>query len=105
MQWLDNNHDLFGQWRIEVRPPNTHADDIFLHLIQVGDASLKEMSDSKSLTTDEMAGVRFSHENKEYEVMFSTSDEAGGKISIIENGQNILEEEFTNQVKQQKGLF
>lgn len=61
MQWLDNNHDLFGQWRIEVRPPNTHTDDIFLHLIQVGDASLKEMSDSKSLTTDEMAGVRFSH--------------------------------------------
>ncbi len=100
-----DTHDLFGQWRIEVRPDKPDSDDIFLHLIQVGDTSLKAMSDSKPMQTDEIVGVQFTHENKEYQVMFATRDEAGGKISIIENGRKILEEDFANQVKQQKGLF
>ena len=97
--------DLLGQWRIEVSPRTPRTDDIFLHLIQVGDTSLKAMSGSKPLKTEDMAGVSFSHEGREYEVLFATGDDAGGKITISENGRKILEEEFTDQVKQQKGLF
>ena len=52
-----------------------------------------------------MAGVSFSRGNREYEVMFSTGNDAGGKITINENGRKLLEEPFTNQVKKQKGLF
>jgi hypothetical protein len=97
--------DLLGQWRIEVRPPKPRADDIFLHLLHVGDTSLKSMSDSSPLKEDDMVGVSFSHGNREYQVMFATGNQAGGKIFIMENGRIILDEAFTNQVKQQKGLF
>ena len=97
--------DLLGQWRIEVRPPKPLKDDIFLHLIHVGESSLKSMSNSRPLKEDRMVGVSFSRENREYEVMFATSNDAGGKITISENSRKIIEEEFTNQVKQQKGLF
>ncbi|VAW18013.1 Heparinase II protein precursor [hydrothermal vent metagenome] len=105
MHWLDNNHDLFGQWRIEVTPDKPNKDDIFLHLIQVGDRSLESMANSTPVKTEDMAGVRFVYENKQYEVMFNTKNEAGGKISISQDGQKILEEKFTNEVKSQKGLY
>ncbi len=101
MKWLDNNHDLFGQWRIEVTPNKPATDDIFLHLIQVGDKSLKSMVDSTPVKTEDMSGVRFVHENKEYEVMFSTKNEVGGNISVSEDGRKILEEKFTDKVKSQ----
>ena len=100
-----DTHDLLGQWRIEVSPGKPETDDIFLHLIKVGDTSLKGISDSKPVKNGDMVGVGFTHENREYEIMFATRDEAGGKISIIENGRNILDEEFSSMVKQQKGLF
>ncbi len=99
MRWLDNNHDLFGQWRIEVTPGKSNTDDIFLHLLQVGDSSLQSMANSIPLKTDDMVGVRFVHEKKEYEVMFFVKDKAGGKISITQNGQKILEENFSDKVK------
>jgi len=105
MRWLDNNHNLFGQWRIEVSPGKPNTDDVFLHLIQVGDISLQSMIDSKPVKTDNMAGVQFIYKDKEYEVMFITQNGVGGKISINQNGQRILEENFTDKVKPQKGLF
>jgi heparin/heparan-sulfate lyase len=97
--------ELLGQWRIEVTPDKPNTDDIFLHLIQVGDSSLKSMANSTPVKTDDMIGVRFGYDNKEYEVMFATQNEAGGKISITQNSQRILEEKFTEIVKPQKGLF
>ncbi len=97
--------DLLGQWRVEVAPGKPNADDMFLHLIQVGDTSLNSMVVSTLVTVDDMTGVRFVYKNKEYEVMFFTKNEVGGKISILQNGQRILEENFADEVKKQKLLF
>lgn len=97
--------DLLGQWRIEVTPNKPNIDDIFLHFIHVGDTSLKSMVDSEPIKSDSMVGVRFIAGDKEYEVMFTTENEAAGKISISQNGLKILEENFSDQVKVQKGLF
>ena len=105
MQWLDDNHDLFGQWRIEVTPDKPNKDDVFLHLLQVGDTSLRSMSNSTVLKTDEMVGTSFVHEDKEYEVLFETGDGVGGKITIRKGGEKILEENFSDQVKPQKSMF
>ena len=105
MGWLDNNHELFGQWRIEVTPGKPDTDDIFLHLIQVGDSSLQSMAGSAALQIDDMVGVRFTQENKECEVMFFITDKTGGKIMISKNGQKILEEELLDNVKPQEGLY
>lgn len=99
MHWLDDNHDLFGQWRIEVTPEKPDTDDIFLHFIQVGETSLESMVDSESISSDGMVGVRFTVENKKYELKFWTKNEAGGRISISEDGQKILEEDFLKKVK------
>jgi heparin/heparan-sulfate lyase len=101
MRWLDNDHDLFGQWRIEVTPGKSNRDDIFLHLIQVGDSTLQAMVNSIPLKTDDMVGVRFVHDKKEFEVMFSIKDKVGGVISINQNGQKILQENFSDKVKPQ----
>jgi hypothetical protein len=97
--------ELFGQWRVEVSPGKPATDDIFLHLIQVGDASMKSMVKSKPLKTANSTGVMFSDQDSDYEVIFNTQGEVGGKISISRNNQRILEEYFTNKVKHQKGLF
>jgi hypothetical protein len=96
---------LLGQWRIEVYPGKPSIDDVFLHLIQVGDTSLKSMVTSRRVDKEGMTGVSFVHQNKEYEVIFSTTEKAGGAISITQNGQEILKEEFTNLVKRQTGWF
>ncbi len=105
MQWLDNKHDLFGQWRIEVTPGTSNKEDVFLHLLQVGDTSLHSMANSTLLKTQKMVGVRFIHEKEECEVMFSAEDSAGGKIFINKNGQTIIEENFSAKVKPQKDIY
>jgi len=97
--------NMLGQWRIEVTPDKLSADDIFLHLIQVGDTSLKSMVDSEPIECDDMVGVRFVLKDKKYEVMFITKNEVGGIISISKDGQKIIEEYFSDQVKVQQGLF
>lgn len=104
MHWLDNNNELFGQWRIEVTPGESKTDDIFLHLLQVGDTSLQSMANSTPLKRDDMLGLRFTHENKEYEILFFVKEQGGGRITISQNGQKILEEDFTDKVKPQQGL-
>jgi heparin/heparan-sulfate lyase len=102
---VPDTHELLGQWRMEVSPGKPATDDIFLHLIQVGDTSLPRMAESKPVKTGDRAGVKFSWEDKEYEIIFNTKGEAGGKISITRNNRCILEENFTDKVKSQKGLF
>ncbi len=97
--------ELLGQWRMEVTPGKPATDDIFLHLIQVGDISLPSMTDSEPVRTGNRTGVKLSYKDKEYEVMFNTKNEAGGTISISQNGQRILDENFSNKVKYQRGLF
>ncbi|MGC9343888.1 MAG: heparinase II/III domain-containing protein [Bacteroidales bacterium] len=97
--------DMLGQWRIEVTPDKPDTKDIFLHLIQVRETSLKSMVDSELIKSEEMVGVRFTLDDKEYEVMFTIKDEAGGKISINQDGRKILDEKFSDQVKKQQGLF
>jgi heparin/heparan-sulfate lyase len=101
MKWLDNDHELFGQWRIEVSPVESNTDDIFLHLLQVGDTSLYSMDNSTAVKMDDLVGVSFSHEKKKYEVMFFIKDKPGGRISIHEDGQKILEDNFSDKVKLQ----
>jgi hypothetical protein len=101
----DGTTDLLGQWRVEVSPGKPNTDDMFLHLIQVGDTSLESMVVSAPVTTDDMTGLRFTHENKEYEVMFNTDKEAGGRISISRDGRQILKDEFSIKVEKQRGMF
>ncbi|GAF88223.1 unnamed protein product, partial [marine sediment metagenome] len=100
-----DTHDLYGQWRVEVNPVESNTDDAFLHLIQVGNHNLQSMVQSEAVKTDDMMGVRFSYGSKEYTIIFSAKGEPGGRISINQDDQTVLDEEFTKTVKPQSGLF
>jgi hypothetical protein len=52
-----------------------------------------------------MTGVSFKYRQKEYEVKFYTRDKTGGRISVKKNGTELINENFSTQVKSQKGLF
>jgi len=84
---------------MEVTPATPATDDFFLHLIQVGDLSLKSMVNSTTLKKDGMTGVKFAYQDKEYEVTFHTQGNIGGEISIIRNKQQLLKEKFKESVK------
>jgi len=100
-----DTRELLGQWRIEVSPGKPETDDNFLHLIQVGDHSLQTMTKSNTVKKGDRVGVHFMYGQKEYTVMFDTKDKAGGKLSVKQNGDRLFEEDFTQKVKSQKGLF
>jgi heparin/heparan-sulfate lyase len=101
-----DNHPLYGQWRVEVSPGTENNNDVFLHLIQAGDRDkdIKTISTATKLEEQGMKGVQFTYEDKEYKVLFSTSGIASGKISITQNGNVIVNENFSNTVKLQSGL-
>jgi hypothetical protein len=101
---LPDTSELLGQWRIEVSPEKFNNEDIFLHLLQVGDNTLTSMVSSKSIRTEDHAGLRFAFQDKEFEILFALKNAAAGKISIFKSGQKVLEENFTDKVKPQKGL-
>lgn len=96
---------LLGQWRIEVSPLKAVMEDQFLHLVQVGDDSVKSMVNSDKIEEPGIAGVRFKFNSKVFEIKFATSGAPGGSISISSNGQKIRDEKFTSVVKPQSTLF
>ncbi len=105
MNWLDNEHDLFGQWRVEVVPEKAAKEDYFLHLIQVGDGAMEQMTVSKAIACGNSLGVGFQYGEKEFEVTFFKEGDTGGEITIFRKGRKILEENFTTDLKSQKGFL
>lgn len=99
-------YPLFGQWRVEVSPSTPQENDIFLHLIQVDDRSksITSLPSAKKIEVDNMKGVEFKYEDRYYKVLFSISGPAAGKITITENNQMIINENFTKTIKEQSGL-
>ena len=95
---IPDTHELLGQWRMEITPAEPATDDYFLHLIQVGNLSLKSMVKSTALNEDGKVGVKFAYLDKQYEIIFNITGDIGGKISISRNKQKILDETFTKNV-------
>jgi len=50
-------------------------------------------------------GARFSHGGKDYEVVFDTDGDAGGRVKIWEDGVVLVDKELSSTVQQQQGLF
>ena len=94
-----DTHELFGQWRMEVTPGTPALDDIFLHLIQVGDPSLQAMVDSTTLKSDGSVGVKFTYADTEYEITFNTVGDVGGTLSIHRGGQRIVDVHLTETLR------
>ena len=73
---------LLGQWRVEVKPAAAQEDDIFLHMIQVGDTSLKTLPETVLSETDTSVSVSFSYAGKNFDLSFDKKSSYGCNIQV-----------------------
>lgn len=76
------NWPLLGQWRVEVRPAATRTDDIFLHMIQVGDSTLKSLPETVLTETDASISMMFRYCGKNFKVSFDRKSVYGCDVEI-----------------------
>ncbi len=95
---------LFGNWRMEVSPGSERQDDVFLHVIQVGDRSLAKRMSVELVESSEHAGARFVVEGRTVEAVFSTRDKPAGHIRISQNGRRLIDRDLAESVQAQRGL-
>lgn len=91
---------LFGNWRLEVRPPDDEAEQVFLHLLQVGGSGrLDTMTESHLLREPNTIGVAFDGPtDTRVEIRFKKAGEPGGSIRIVDGERVILDRSFTGAV-------
>ena len=94
---------LLGNWRMEVSPAEPSREDIFLHLIQVGDSGLANISSAEASRSDERVAVSFRAGEQDVSITFNITDQTSGRIAIrgtpVELGQ-----ELATGVMPQSGL-
>jgi hypothetical protein len=94
---------LLGNWRMEVAPAEPSKEDIFLHLIQVGDRELEEMTSAEVFRSEDMVEVHFNEGEREVCLSMNISDEACGRISI--KGTTVeLDQNLATEVMPQSGM-
>jgi heparin/heparan-sulfate lyase len=98
------NGGILGNWRMEVSPGAPRKEDVFLHLIQVGDQSLSEMSPAELIEKNGMVGVRFRDGNRIVEARFARRGKAAGHITVISENKTVLNRDLSGKVQPQKGL-
>jgi hypothetical protein len=102
---IPNDHPLLGQWRVEVSPRQSRADDVFLHVIQAADRSVARMADARPIRSGNRPGVRISHGGAEWEVVFATSGPPSGHIALRRHGRTQVDRELRRDVMPQSGLY
>lgn len=95
---------MMGHWRVEVSPGAPRRDDVFLHVIQVGDQSLATMDSAELIQRAGVAGVRLSIGGRTSEVTFNTRGDLGGHIKLSGDGQQ-LDTDLTTEVTPQVGIL
>ena len=97
--------ELIGPWRVEVTPGAARTDDVFLHLIQVGDQSLTEMSDAEvGRDADGNVTLSFDASGRTVNLLLPISGDIGGWIRIAEGQEVVVDRALTSEVLHQEGL-
>ncbi|MFW6437722.1 MAG: heparinase II/III domain-containing protein, partial [Armatimonadota bacterium] len=97
--------ELMGRWRVEVTPGAPRTDDAFLHLIQVGDQSLTDMSDAEVGTdADGYVTLTFDASGRSVSITLRPSGDVGGWIRIAEGQDVLVDRALTTDVMHQEGL-
>ncbi len=101
----DQIPELMGHWRVEVKPGSARTDDVFLHLIQVGDQSLKSMSSAQAVIGDDgVVTLTFDATGRMVTMLLPTTGDVGGYIRISEDGLVLVDQSLTQEVTPQEGL-
>ena len=67
------NKAMMGQWRVEVSPGTARQEDLFLHVIQVGDRQLGQMDGAELVQEGTWRGVRLACGGRAVAVTFDTT--------------------------------
>ena len=78
----DEDWPYLGQWRMEVKPGTAAKNDVFMHMIQVGDESLSALPQTTTFETDSEIGVQFDYNGKSWKVAFDKTKTYGCNIKI-----------------------
>ncbi|MGD8238161.1 MAG: heparinase II/III family protein [Armatimonadota bacterium] len=96
------NLAMMGQWRVEVSPGAPRTEDVFLHVIQVGDQGLAAMDAAELIQGPGVAGVRLTIGDRTSEVTFNTRGDLGGHIKL---SGPALDGDLTTEVTPQVGIL
>ena len=96
--------ELMGRWRMEVSPGAPRTDDIFLHLIQVGDQTLERMCDAQVQTTGDAATATFAAGQRAVTLRFAAKGDVAGHVRIAQGDKVIVERDLRSDVMPQVGL-
>lgn len=77
-----NTHPLVGQWRVEVSPKKASTDDHFLHILQVGDESLRQLPQTQCKDGKDAVMLDFDYDGKHYSLSFDKTKNSGCTIKV-----------------------
>jgi heparin/heparan-sulfate lyase len=97
------NKAMMGQWRVEVAPGSPRKEDVFLHVIQVGDRSLEAIDKAEIVRDRARCGVRLNAGDAIWEVTFNTKGALGGHVKRAGKA-GPLDAELTDTVERQSGI-
>lgn len=97
-------HELMGWGRVEVIPGAARTEDVFLHLLQVGDQKREVMCEAEVIQDDGTAGVRFTPDDRTVRLTFATQGEIFGSVRITRGAEVLIDRNLTREVMPQEGL-
>ncbi len=105
-EMINSKYDggLLGNWRMEVSPGTPRNEDVFIHLIQVGDSTLAAPDKGTLIEKGDVVGVEFTAGSKNVRVTFAVKDGPAGQIRISEKGRIIFDRDLTTRVAPQSRL-
>ena len=71
---------VMGRWRMEIEPAAPRTQDVFLHVIQVGDRNLGKMDEVDPIEGQGRSGVRIRTGGDVWEVSFNREGALGGRV-------------------------
>ncbi len=92
-EWKEKGH--LGNWRVE---------DVFLHLLRVGDRRLAAMDPAELVEQGGAVGVKFGAGGRSCTLTFALRGEAAGRVRIVSGGKTVADRELSRQVMPQAGL-
>ena len=98
------NRAMMGQWRVEVTPGQPRTEDVFLHVIQVGDQRLDAMDPVELIQGDGMCGARLAIGGHTWEVTFRTTGDLAGHVKRT-GTSGPLDRDLTTEVEPQSGIM
>lgn len=88
-----------GGWRIEVSPKEKRKEDLFLHVIQVGDSKgLDKMVPVDYAEQGNLVGCKIRANGGEYTVLFDKTDGIGGHIVFEKDGKKVVDRDLAEKL-------